>query len=148
MLTCSYVYLQVLVIVGSAMVTAAVMHGFARHVWSIPQQNISTVVMYDYVAQAFGLASACAGRIGFMIYLFFLLVTAGRWRVFLLALGAIQLATNAVSIMIMFLQCPGHESAIWNRPRENYCWDVHVQAYYGYFQGGKRNSMLLGRSAC
>lgn len=126
-----------LTLIGAALITTGVKHGYGRHVWEIhPQSEVSTVIMYDYMTQAFGLAASCVGRIAFIVYLVGLLGTAGKRRIILYVLGGVQLVTNIVSILILFLQCPSHGSAIWNRPQEDKCWDVHVQAYYGYFQGG------------
>ncbi|KAJ5812358.1 hypothetical protein N7474_008659 [Penicillium riverlandense] len=112
-----------------------VKHGFGHHVWDIPHAEVSTVIMYDYLTQAFGVAASCMGRISFIFYILGLLGIERLHRIILLLFISFQLTTNVVSILIMFLQCPGHASDIWGRPRKAGCWDVHVQAYYGYFQG-------------
>lgn len=41
----------------------------------------------------------------------------------------------------MFLQCPGQGSAIWDQTGKQQCWDIRVQAYYAYFQGGMNLSI-------
>jgi hypothetical protein len=119
------------------MFTTGVKHGFGHHVWDIPHAELSTVIMYDYLTQAFGVAASCMGRISFIFYILGLLGIERPHRIILWLFISFHLTTNAVSILIMFLQCPGHASDIWSRPRKTGCRNVHVQAYYGYFQGGK-----------
>lgn len=91
--------------------------------------------MFDYLGQTFGLSATCVGRVAFSIYLLGVL-RAARWqKAILWSLIAAQVITNILSLLIMFLQCPGQGSAIWNMPGKQKCWDVRVQAYYAYFQG-------------
>ncbi|OBT91663.1 hypothetical protein VE01_10329 [Pseudogymnoascus verrucosus] len=35
----------------------------------------------------------------------------------------------------MFLQCPGHGPAVRDQPDQAKCLGVHIQAYFGFFQG-------------
>lgn len=91
--------------------------------------------MYDYIGQAFGNAASCLGRVAFIIYVVNLLRLGRKQKMIFWGLALLQLASNIVAILIMFLQCPGHGSNIWDRPGKSKCWGVEVQAYYGYFQG-------------
>ena len=119
------------------MVTLAVKYGFGRHVWNIGSSDVPKVIMHDYIAQAFGLCGSALGRIAFIVYVIGLLGIEKRYKVILWFLLSLQLVTNGIFIIIIFAQCPAHGSAIWNRPVRSKCWDPHVQAYYGYFQGCK-----------
>lgn len=93
--------------------------------------------MYDYLAQTFGIIGGTLGRIAFIVFIVALLGTRRLYRAILWTLAGIQLVTNLVLVIILFVQCPGHASAIWAPSGEDNCWDVRVQAYYGYYQGCK-----------
>lgn len=128
---------QLVSIAGSAMVTLAVEHGFGRHVWDINERMVPKVIMYDYVAQSVGLSGGTIGRIAFIVFVIGLLGIMRSHRIILWVLVCLQVIVNMMFIVIIFLQCPGHASAIWQHPGQAKCWDPHVQAYYGYFQGCK-----------
>ena len=115
--------------------TVGVHKGFGRHVWDVPPSEVSTIVLFDYLTQSFGLAASCLGRVGCIIYVVNLLGSKRTHKMILWVTAALQVATNVISIIILFLQCPGHGSAIWNEPGKQKCWNVHVQAYYAYFLG-------------
>ncbi|CAG7918817.1 unnamed protein product [Penicillium olsonii] len=121
-------------VVGSGLVTVGVKCGFGQHVWDI-QPQVPSVIMYDYLAQAFGIVGGTLGRIAFIVFIVGLLGTRRLYRVILWGLVGLQLVTNLVLIVILSVQCPGHASAIWAPSGKNNCWDVRVQAYYGYYQG-------------
>lgn len=91
--------------------------------------------MYDYLSQTFGSAAGAIGRIAFALFIISILGTKKAHRTVLWALIGAQIIINALFILIIFLQCPGHASAIWNKTGEGKCWDLRVQTYYGYFQG-------------
>ena len=117
------------------MITMAVQYGFGRHVWDINPDHTATVIMYDYLTQTFGIAGGTLGRIAFIVFVLGLLGTRKAYRVILWVLVALQIVTNGMFIIILFVQCPGHASAIWSQDGKGKCWDVRVQAYYGYYQG-------------
>ncbi|KAJ5358158.1 hypothetical protein N7541_005316 [Penicillium brevicompactum] len=121
-------------VVGSSFITVGIQHGFGQHVWDIKPQ-VPKVIMYDYLAQTFGIAGGTLGRIAFIVFVVRLLGTRRLYRVILWMLVGLQLVTNFVLIIILFVQCPGHASAIWAPSGKDNCWDVRVQAYYGYYQG-------------
>ncbi|CAG8057346.1 unnamed protein product [Penicillium salamii] len=121
-------------IVGSSLITFGIKSGFGQHVWEI-QHEIPTVIMYDYLAQTFGIIGGTLGRIAFIVFIAGLLGTRRLYRAVLWTLAGMQLVTNLVLVIILFVQCPGHASAIWAPSGEDNCWDVRVQAYYGYYQG-------------
>jgi hypothetical protein len=117
------------------MITMGIQYGFGRHVWDINPDHTATVIMYDYLAQTFGIAGGTLGRIAFIVFVVGLLGTRKAYRVILWVLVALQIVTNGMFIIILFVQCPGHASAIWSQDGKGKCWDVRVQAYYGYYQG-------------
>lgn len=119
------------------MITRATQLGFGREVSSIDSQNVANVILHDYLAQTFGLAGGALGRISFIVFIIGLLVQRLSQRVILWVLVGLQVLINSLFIIILFIQCPDHESAIWSHSGKAKCWNVHVQAYYGYFQGGK-----------
>lgn len=120
------------------MITRAVQLGFGRDVGSIDAVTVPKVIMHDYLAQTFGLAGGALGRVSFIVFVIGLLGQTLFQRIILWILLGLQVAINTMFIIIMFAQCPGHQSAIWNHPGKAKCWDLHVQAYYGYFQGGEK----------
>lgn len=94
--------------------------------------------MYDYLGQTFGICGGVMGRISFIALINALLATRKEYRAILWALMAAQIIVNVLFILIIFLQCPGHASAIWSQSEDSgNCWDLRVQTYYGYFEGCK-----------
>ncbi|KAJ5158645.1 uncharacterized protein N7500_008296 [Penicillium coprophilum] len=125
-----------LTIVGSALITVGVNYGFCRHVWDLDTKTVvPKVIMFDYLTQTFGIAGGTLGRISFIVFVIGLLGTRKSHRVILWVIVGLQVVTNLILIIILFVQCPGHASAIWTQNGEHKCWDVRIQAYYGYYQG-------------
>lgn len=100
------------------------------------------VILHDYLAQTFGLVGGALGRISFIVFIIGLLVQRLSQRFILWTLVGLQVVVNTLFIIILFVQCPDHESAIWDHSGKAKCWNVHVQAYYGYFQGCKLTQHL------
>lgn len=119
------------------MITLAVKQGFGQDLSSIKPPNVPKIITHDYLAQTFGLAGGALGRISFIVFVIGLLVQKRSQRIILWVLVGLQVAVNSIFIIIIFVQCPGHTSAIWDHSGKAKCWSLHVQAYYGYFQGGK-----------
>ncbi|KAJ5091775.1 hypothetical protein NUU61_006645, partial [Penicillium alfredii] len=124
-----------LAIIGSAMLTLAIKHGFGQHIGHISTTNIPKAIMYDYSAQAFGIAGGTVGRIAFIVFIVGLLGARRSHSIVLWTLVGLQPVANLMFIVIIFVQCPGHVSAIWAHTGKEKCWDLRVQAFYGYFQG-------------
>lgn len=111
-------------------------YGFGRHVWDLNTTTaVPKVIMYDYLTQTFGIAGGTLGRISFIVFVIQLLGTRRSHRVILWVIVGLQIVTNVMLIIILFVQCPGHGSAIWTQNGKDKCWDYRVQAYYGYYQG-------------
>ncbi|KAJ5682195.1 hypothetical protein N7462_005360, partial [Penicillium macrosclerotiorum] len=121
--------------IGSIMITLAIKQGFGQEVSEIDTSKVSKIILHDYLAQTFGLAGGALGRISFIVFIIGLLVQRLSQRVILWVLVVLQVIINGMFIIIIFVQCPGHESAIWDHYGKEMCWNLHVQAYYGYFQG-------------
>ncbi|KAJ5987423.1 hypothetical protein N7451_011788 [Penicillium sp. IBT 35674x] len=121
--------------VGSVMITLGIQHGFGQKVGDIGADDVSKVIMYDYLTQTFALAGGALGRISFIVFVIGLLVSKQWHRVVFWILVAMQVLVNSMFVIILFVQCPGHASAIWEHSDKSKCWNTKVQAYYGYFQG-------------
>ncbi|KAJ5288038.1 hypothetical protein N7478_003724 [Penicillium angulare] len=120
--------------VGSVMMTIGVKFGFGQRVDELSTNNVSKVILFDYLTQTFGLAGGALGRSSFIVFIIGLLVSRKWHSVVFWVLVGLQLIVNSMFIIILFVQCPGHASAIWDSDKAK-CWNTHVQAYYGYFQG-------------
>lgn len=97
------------------------------------------IILLDYLCQTFALAGGALGRISFIIFVLGLLTSRLWHNIVLWILIALQVIVNAIFIIILFIQCPGHQSAIWEHSNKEKCWNTEIQADYGYFQGGKIN---------
>jgi hypothetical protein len=133
-------------LVGSAILTVGIKYGYGRQTWNIDPDNVSTVIMYDYLSQTFGTAGSAIGRISFIVFVITLLGARRAHRIMLWILIGAQIIVNAFFILIIFIQCPGHESAIWSATGSGKCWSLNVQTYYGYFEGCKRPNALVQTS--
>lgn len=127
---------QCLSLIGSILVTLAIHYGFGKPA-SGNDSEVSKIIMYDYLSQTFALAGGTLGRVSFIVFIVGLLVQRLSERIVLWVLAALQVIVNGMVIIIIFVQCPGHASAIWDHSGKSKCWDLRVQEYYGYFQGGK-----------
>lgn len=121
------------------MITLGIQYGFGQKVGDINAANVPKVIMFDYLTQTFALAGGALGRISFIVFVIGLLVSKQSHRVIFWGLVAMQVLVNLMFIIILFVQCPGHASAIWEHSDKSKCWNTKVQAYYGYFQGGKKD---------
>lgn len=119
------------------MITLAIQLGFGQKVSALSDAAIPKVIMHDYLTQTFGLAGGAIGRISFIVFIIGLLVQRSSQRIALWTLVGAQVVVNTLFIIIIFVQCPGHASAIWSHSGKAKCWSLDVQADYGYFQGGK-----------
>lgn len=125
------------------MVTTAVHYGLGRSIETLPQESVPKAVMYDYLAQAFGLGGSCFSRIAFILYLINLLGTRKAHRVVLWVLLWLQLVTHFVTILLIFIQCPGNTAAVFDHTINANCWSPVVQVDNGFFQGCKRQTAFL-----
>lgn len=121
------------------MATVAVNLGFGRRVGTLEPSDVSRIIEYDYFTQTFGIAGGTIGRVSFIVYIIGLLGVSISHRVILWTLVVLQPIVNLVFVLIIFLQCPGLGSGIWEHSGKVRCWSPHVQAYYGYFQGCKKS---------
>jgi hypothetical protein len=119
------------------MITLAIQLGFGQKVSALSDAAVPKVIMHDYLTQTFGLAGGAIGRVSFIVFIIGLLAQRSSQRIALWILAGLQVVVNSLFIVIIFVQCPGHGSAIWDHSGKKKCWDLRVQAYYGYFQGGK-----------
>ncbi|KAJ6120485.1 hypothetical protein N7523_004765 [Penicillium sp. IBT 18751x] len=126
------------------MITVAIQLGFGQKVSALSDTAVPQVIMHDYLAQTFGLAGGALGRISFIVFIIGLLVQRSSQRIALWTLVGAQAVINSLFIVIIFVQCPEHASAIWSHFGKAKCWDLHVQADYGYFQGAFNAATDLG----
>lgn len=117
------------------MLTIGVREGYGRPVWALDPAKVPVVIKYDYLAQTFGIAGGTIGRVAFIAFIQGVLAVVLSHKVILWCFAALQAVVNAMFILIIYLQCPGHTSGIWQHAGKAKCWDLRVQAYYGYFQG-------------
>lgn len=124
------------------MITLGIQHGFGQKVGDIDADDVTKVIMFDYLTQTFALAGGALGRISFIVFVIGILVSKQWHRAVFWGLVAMQVLVNSMFIIILFVQCPGHASAIWEHSDKSKCWNTKVQAYYGYFQGGEKDLSL------
>ena len=127
---------------GSIMVTVGVHYGFGQKVGDLNATIVPKVIMFDYLIQTFGLAGGALGRVSFIVFIIGLLGAKMWHRIILWVLVGMQVVINSLFIIILFVQCPGHASAIWEHADKAKCWNTRVQAYYGYFQGCEENPFV------
>jgi hypothetical protein len=130
------------------MVTTSVHYGFGRSVTTINPKDLPSALKYDYLSHGFGFAGSLLARIAFTLYLINLLGAAKIHRTILWTLLVIQLVINFITILFIYIQCPGHPSAMWDPSIKAYCWSPVVQLDIGYFSSCRCPlKSLLGTSA-
>ena len=123
------------------MVTTSVHYGFGRSVTTINPKDLPSALKYDYFSYGFGLASCLLSRIAFILYLIDLLGAKKIHRTILWTLLVLQLVINFFTILFIYIQCPGHPSAIWDQSIKAYCWSPVFQSDYGYFASCRCSSV-------
>ena len=130
------------------MVTTSVHYGFGRSVTTINPKDLPSAIKYDYLSHGFGLAGSLLARIAFTLYLINLLGATKIHRTILWTLLVIQLVINFITILFIYIQCPGHPSAIWDKSIKAYCWSPVIQSDLGYFTSCRcSQNSLFGTSA-
>ncbi|EEA29092.1 conserved hypothetical protein [Talaromyces marneffei ATCC 18224] len=103
---------------GSTILTIGIENGYGQQVWNINTEDVPKVIMYDYLSQTFCSAGGVIGRTAFTMFIISILGTRKPHRIMLWALIGAQIIINTLFILIIFLQCPGHASAINNKTGE------------------------------
>lgn len=130
--------MQVFIITGSALVTAGIHDGFGRDLDTLPVHRWPTMVMYYNLSSAFCIAGVSLARCAFILFLIPPLSSRRLYTVTFWAMLALEIVTNALSIVFIFLRCPKKGSNYWLV--ETGCWSVPVQQKYSYFTGGRASS--------
>lgn len=107
---------------------------------SLTLPEISNVFRYGFLSLAWGFLSPTAGRLSFIVFMFWVSGTdpmIKKWPIRALIIS--QVLVNAASLVVAYGQCGNHLYLLWT-PTEamnipKYCWDVRVQADYNYFAG-------------
>jgi hypothetical protein len=141
-LSCFFL-LQALAIIASTLFTIDVHYGYGQDTSELAFDYAVLAVKFYTITQACVIGSSTAGRVAFILYLQAILGGEMKHRIILLTLAILEVAFNAVSIILIFTYCKNVE-LISNKALHVEC--LNRQKQYAYFQSGTPISCLLLRT--
>lgn len=103
---------------------------------------------FIFLCQGWGVASPMFGRISICLLLLNFVVSNLRLKWFLWFLVITQAVVNILTIVLIYVQCGSHVSALWDPEVDAKCWSPLVQRNFGFFQCGNVLSILKCQSPC
>ena len=91
---------------------------------------------WEYIAQPASIMSPTISRIAFCLYLLKFTGTDKRKKQLFWFFIISQLVVNIGTMIEVFASCSKF-AMLWDRTIEGRCWSPKIQAYTGFFQGGK-----------
>ncbi len=117
---------------------ASLHYGLGRHIYSLPEEQITPAIKWDFVQSLpLGLA-AMFTKISIFILLRRLFVnhhTKWTWRWTLHFVNSVNIAANIASATTVLPQCTPINK-LWDPTVPGSCWPPSTQAAVGIFQGG------------
>ncbi|KAF5865999.1 hypothetical protein ETB97_001577 [Aspergillus alliaceus] len=119
-------------LIASALLTCAILYGYDQQTKDDMGMNATEARKFGSLAIVFTVACAATARTAFVLYLAVILSRQKWHRIILIALMALELAVNAVSIILVFASCnPVH--AVWDYSIDGDCLLDSIQIGYGTF---------------
>ena len=125
-------------LIGVGMGDASVHYGLGQHIDSLPDDQISPAIEWDYVQSLPSGLAAMFTKISIFIFLRRLFVTSHTtwpWRVALHTVNAVNILANLASATTVLAQCTP-VTKLWNPAVPGSCWSPQDQMAVGIFQGG------------
>ncbi|KAJ6033779.1 uncharacterized protein N7446_007928 [Penicillium canescens] len=127
-----------LTIIASTLI--AVHYGYGQDIGQFSFNPAVHVFKFYTIAQACVIGSSTAGCVAFILYLQVILGGEKKHRIILLTLAILEVAFNAVSIILIFTNCKDLQP-IWNKDLPNEC--LTGQKCYAYFQSAFNTAVDL-----
>lgn len=134
----AYQEYQMTALVGIGMGDAAVHYGLGRHIGTLPEDQITPAIEWDYVQSLPSGLAAMFTKISIFIFLRRLFVTSHTtwpWRWALHIVNGINIAANLASACTVLAQCTP-AAKLWDPTVPGTCWAPQTQQAVGIFQGG------------
>ena len=136
---------QVLYTVTIALSTVYVLEGGARHIQYLSQDQLSTVLKFNWIGQPFGIMAAASGKtsVGFMV----MRITGPKtvWRKWFLYISVgLYIGISIVASTLVFVQC-SPTRALWDFSLAAMakCWKPMVAADVIILQSGMEGLLTL-----
>lgn len=91
---------------------------------------------WEYLAQPAGIMSPALSRIAFCMYMLKFVGTSKNKRNLFYFIIVSQLIINLGTMVEVLISCE-HFAQLWDSRLHGRCWSPKIQAYLGFFQGGK-----------
>ncbi|KAF2246309.1 hypothetical protein BU26DRAFT_461975 [Trematosphaeria pertusa] len=121
-------------IIQNALLTEACRWGLGRHSRYLDRAEKYQTMKFIFLCQGWGVASPMFGRISICLLLLNFVVSNLRLKWFLWFLVITQAVVNILTIVLIYVQCGSHVSALWDPEVDAKCWSPLVQRNFGFFQ--------------
>ncbi|OCL04685.1 hypothetical protein AOQ84DRAFT_112580 [Glonium stellatum] len=124
-------------VVQAAIFTDAYYWGMGRHFYYLSDQERVESVKLMYYGMGWGVACTMFGRLSFCCFLVRFVSVYQLRRFLLWAFVYGQMIIGSLTIILIYVQCGSHLSALWTGDEKGeHCWVPAVQRDFGYFQSG------------
>jgi hypothetical protein len=93
-------------------------------------------VKFFVLCEGWGVASTAFGRISFSVYLLQFVMFKPKRKFLLWFFMVGQAVVNALTIILIYVQCGTQAAALWDPSIKANCWSPVVQRDFGFFQCG------------
>lgn len=125
---------QVLLLVYTALITAAVQKGVGKHARDITRDDLTMALKLTYIGEFLAIIACAIGKSSFAISL--LRVVVDRWQVLLL--WFIIFSMNIImwlTAILTLAQCQPSVK-LWDFPTKGKCWDPQIVTKFAIISGG------------
>ncbi|EAW08699.1 uncharacterized protein ACLA_096320 [Aspergillus clavatus NRRL 1] len=128
-------------LIAASLLTCGITYGYAQPTNDEYGSEAAAGRKFYVFTTVFLIACAAAGRAAFVLYLLAILGTKKWHRIILITLAVLEVAVNAVPIILIFASCKP-ASAVWDYQIDGICISDEVQVRFGFFQNKVFNTFV------
>lgn len=126
-----------------SMLTTQHHYGLGRHFFYLSPTQRVLAIKFNFLGQAFGIMGPAFGRMASCLLMLKLFGTKQRLRQLLWFIFWESLVVNAITLILVFVQCKDVQS-LWDPAgHPPVCWSPKVQEYTGFVQGALNSATDL-----
>jgi hypothetical protein len=127
---------QICVLVQAVLITISTYWGLGRHIHTLTEEQAAQAVKFFFLYEGWGIASTAFGRISFSVFLLQFVIFNRKRKFLLYSFIVGQAIVNALTIILIYVQCGTQLAALWDKSIKANCWSPLVQRDFGFFQCG------------
>lgn len=128
--------MQILLVVGAALITLQASVGGYRHVWYLSDDNIVEALKINFICRVIVYLSYASGKASIGAFILRLIRKRHKWQEWVVwTVIVITAVVNIVACILLFLQCSPVQ-VCWDPRIPGECWDIKIQIRFGIFVTG------------